>query len=40
VQQNDQWPVTGLDVVQALIADRGITLPKLGPNVREQTVGS
>jgi hypothetical protein len=39
VQQNDQWPVAGLDVMQALIADLGITLPKLGPHVREQAGG-
>jgi hypothetical protein len=36
VQQNDQRPVTSLDVMQGLIADLGITLPKLDPDVREQ----
>jgi hypothetical protein len=38
VQQNDQRPVTGLDVMQALIADLGVTLPKLDPEVRELVV--
>jgi hypothetical protein len=39
VQQNDQRPFTGLDVMQALLADLRITLPKLDPNVREQAGG-
>jgi hypothetical protein len=39
VQQNEQRPVAGLDVMQALIADLRITLPKLDPDVREQTGG-
>jgi hypothetical protein len=34
MQQNDQRPVTGLDVMQGLIADLGVTLPKLDPDVR------
>jgi hypothetical protein len=40
VQQNDQRPITGLDVVQARIADLGVTLAKLGPDVREQGRGA
>ena len=40
VQQNDQRPVTGLDVVQALIADLGITLSELDPDVGERAAGS
>ncbi len=39
MQQNDQRPLTGLDVMQTLIADRGITLPKLSPDVRESAGG-
>ena len=39
VQENDQRPVTCLDVVQALIADFGITLPKLSSDVRERAGG-
>jgi hypothetical protein len=39
VQQNDQRPVTGLDVMQGLIADFGIALPKLNPDVWEQAGG-
>ncbi len=39
MQQNDQRPVTGLDVMQVLIADRGVTLPKLDPDVRQQAGG-
>jgi hypothetical protein len=39
VQQNDQGPITGLDVVQVRVADLGVTLPKLGPDVREQAGG-
>jgi hypothetical protein len=39
VQQNDQGPITGLDVMQAHIADLGVTLPKLDPDVREQAGG-
>ena len=39
MQQNDQRPVTGLDLMQVRIADLGITLPKLGPDVREQAGG-
>jgi hypothetical protein len=39
VQQNDQRPVTGLDVMQGLVADLGITLPKLDPDVRERAGG-
>jgi hypothetical protein len=39
VQQNDQRPVTGLDVMQALIADLGVTLAKLCPDVREHAGG-
>jgi hypothetical protein len=35
VQQNDQRAVTSLDVMQALTANLGVTLPKLDPNVRE-----
>ena len=34
VQQNDQRPVAGLDVVQPHVADIGVALPKLGPAVR------
>jgi hypothetical protein len=40
VKQNYERPVAGLDVVQALIADRGKTLPKLDPNVWELAGGS
>ena len=36
MQEDDQRPVTGLDVMLALIADLGVTLPKLDPDVREQ----
>ena len=39
VQQNDQRPIAGLDVVQPLIANFGVSLPKLGPDVREQAGG-
>ena len=39
VQQNDQRPVTGLDVMQPHIADFGVTLPKLDPDVREHAGG-
>jgi hypothetical protein len=35
----NQRPVVGLDVMQGLIADRGITLPELDANVREQAGG-
>src|SRR6187397_823037 len=35
VQENDQRPVTRFDVMQALIANFGITLPKLNPDVGE-----
>jgi hypothetical protein len=27
VQQDDQWPVTGLDVMQPLVADLGVAFP-------------
>jgi len=39
VQQNDQRGITiaGLDVMQTHIADLGVALPKLDPDVREQT---
>jgi hypothetical protein len=40
VQQNDQGAVTGLDVMQLHIADFGVTLPKLDPDVREHAGGS
>jgi hypothetical protein len=39
VQQDEQRPFAGLDVVQALIADVGIPLAKLGPNVRQHAGG-
>jgi hypothetical protein len=39
VQQHDQRPIAGLDVVQLHVADLGVTLPKLGPDVREQAGG-
>jgi hypothetical protein len=39
VQQNDQRPLAGLDVMQALIAYLGVTLPKLNPDVRERAGG-
>jgi hypothetical protein len=34
VERNDQRAFTGLDVMQGLIADLGVTLPKLDPDVR------
>jgi hypothetical protein len=40
VQQNDQWPIAGLDVMQAHIADLGVTFPKLDPDVREHAARS
>jgi hypothetical protein len=39
MQQNDQRPIAGLDVVQVHVADLGVTLPKLDPHVREQARG-
>jgi hypothetical protein len=39
VQQNDQRPIAGLDVMQARIADFGVTLPKLDPDIRKQAGG-
>jgi hypothetical protein len=39
VQQNNQGPIAGLDVVQVRVADLGVTLPELGPDVREQAGG-
>src|SRR5438034_2486713 len=39
VQQNDQRPLTGLDVMQALIADLGIAVAKFDPDVRERAGG-
>ena len=39
MQQNDQRPLTGLDVMQALIADLGIALPQLDTDVRERAAG-
>jgi hypothetical protein len=40
VQQNDKRSIAGLDVVQAhVVADFGVTLPKLDPDVREQAGG-
>ena len=33
MQQNDQRPVTGLDVMQVLITDVGVALSKLDPDV-------
>ena len=36
VQQNDQRPIAGLDVMQALIADVGVSLAKLDPAGRHQ----
>src|SRR3954468_18149891 len=41
VKQDDQRPLTGLDVVQLdVVADFGVTLTKLGPDVGEQGGGS
>jgi hypothetical protein len=40
MQQNNQRSVTGLDVMQVHIADFGVTLPKLDPDVREHAGGS
>ena len=39
VQQNDQRPFAGLDVMQVHVADLGVTLPQLDPDVREQAGG-
>jgi hypothetical protein len=39
VQQNDQRPIAGLDVVQVRVADVGVTLPELGPDVGKQAGG-
>jgi hypothetical protein len=36
VQENDQRPVAGLDVMQPHVPDVGVTLPKLGISVRHQ----
>ena len=36
VQQDDQRPVAGLDVMQPHVADLGVALPKFGPAVRER----
>jgi hypothetical protein len=36
VQQNDQWPLAGFDVMQVHVADFRVTLPKFDPDVREQ----
>jgi hypothetical protein len=35
VQQNDQRPFAGLDVMQADIADLGVAFLKLDPDVRK-----
>jgi hypothetical protein len=39
VDPTPRAPIAGLDVMQAHIADLGVTLPKLDPDVREQTRG-
>jgi hypothetical protein len=39
VQQNNQRALTGLDVMQAHIADFSVTLPKLDPDVRKRSSG-
>jgi hypothetical protein len=39
VQQNDQRPIPGLDVMQVHVTHLGVTLPKLDPDVREQAGG-
>jgi len=39
VQQNDQRPLTGLDVVQALVADVRIALLKLDSDIRKHAGG-
>jgi hypothetical protein len=39
VQQDDQRPLADLDVVQVHIADLGVTLAKLDPDVREHAGG-
>ena len=36
VQQDDQWPVAGLDVVQLHVADLGVALAKAGVGVRRR----
>jgi hypothetical protein len=36
MQQNDQRPIAGLDVMQPHVADLCVALPKFGPVVRHQ----
>ena len=38
VQQDDQRPVSRLDVMQLHVADVGVALPELGPAVRHKLV--
>ena len=40
VQQDDQRPVPGLDVMEPHVADFGVALPKLDPDVRQHAGGS
>ena len=39
VQQEDQWPVAGLDVVQLHVADLGVALAKAGADVDRRAGG-
>ena len=39
VQQNDQRPIAGLDVVQVHIADFDVPLPKLDPDIGKHARG-